>query len=295
MSGTPAAEFDVDAALVAVLLRDQHPDLADLPIVLFDSGWDNMMFRLGDTYCVRLPRRRVSAEILVHEQEWLPVLAPRLPLPVSVPVRIGLPAHSYPWRWSVLEWITGEAADLAPPLSGEAPVLAEFLRALHQPAPANAPVNPVRGCPLASRRALVDKRLARLRTSSDAISPAVDQAWQASLAALPCAEPRWVHGDLHARNVLTDGGQLCAIIDWGDLTAGDVATDLAGIWALFDDPSARAQALTIYGATGDQVARAKGWAVLFGAILLETGRVDNPRHAQMGVDTLRRVADDGPT
>lgn len=33
----------------------------------------------------------------------------------------------------------GEAADLAPPDASEAPVLAQFLRAVHQPAPATAP------------------------------------------------------------------------------------------------------------------------------------------------------------
>ena len=36
--------------------------------------------------------------------------------------------------------------------------------------------------------------------------------------------------------------------------------------------------------------RAKGWAVLFGVILLETGLHDNPRNAVIGERTLRCVA-----
>ena len=45
---TPAAEVDVDVPLVAALLRDQHPDLADLPMAVAANGWDNVVVRLGD-------------------------------------------------------------------------------------------------------------------------------------------------------------------------------------------------------------------------------------------------------
>jgi hypothetical protein len=37
------------------------------------------------------------------------------------------------------------------------------------------------------------------------------------------------------------------------------------------------------------LARARGWAVMYGVLLLETGRHDHPRHAKMGADTLRRL------
>jgi hypothetical protein len=40
-------------------------------------------------------------------------------------------------------------------------------------------------------------------------------------------------------------------------------------------------------------ARAKGWALLFGVLLLATGLVDHPRHAAIGERTLRRVVE-GP-
>ncbi|MFH7029495.1 MAG: hypothetical protein ACHBN1_29940 [Heteroscytonema crispum UTEX LB 1556] len=39
--------------------------------------------------------------------------------------------------------------------------------------------------------------------------------------------------------------------------------------------------------------RAKGWAILFGVLLLDTGLIDNPRHAVIGERILRRVAEDG--
>ena len=44
---TPAAEVDVDAALVTALLEEQHPDLAALPVPLVANGWDDAIFRIG--------------------------------------------------------------------------------------------------------------------------------------------------------------------------------------------------------------------------------------------------------
>jgi hypothetical protein len=46
------------------------------------------------------------------------------------------------------------------------------------------------------------------------------------------------------------------------------------------------------GATNAEIVRARAWAINFGSILLETGLVDMPRHAAMGLETLQRVAND---
>ena len=66
-AGTPAAEWAIDAALVAGLLAEQHPDLADLPLREVDAGWDNALFRLGDDLAVRLPRRAVYPVAWISE------------------------------------------------------------------------------------------------------------------------------------------------------------------------------------------------------------------------------------
>ena len=67
----PEAEVDIDADLVRALLRDQQPALAELPCEEVGFGWDNVIFRLGDELCVRLPRREVVAKYIVTQMDEL--------------------------------------------------------------------------------------------------------------------------------------------------------------------------------------------------------------------------------
>jgi aminoglycoside phosphotransferase (APT) family kinase protein len=292
--GTPPAEVEIDAPLARSLLEDQHPDLADLPLELADTGWDNATFRLGGALALRLPRRALAAPLLLNEQRWLPLLQPRLPLPIPAPVRTGRPGPGYPWAWSVVPWLEGMPADLAPPGADQAEPLAAFLRALHVEAPADAPANPVRGVALASRAEGVEARLDRLRRMTSLITSEVDRAWRRALEAPEGGERTWIHGDPHARNVLVKEDVISGVIDWGDLAAGDRASDLASIWMLLPTPASRARAIEAYGAADEALwVRARGWAVLLGAVLLETGLEDHPRHAAMGETTLRRICEDG--
>lgn len=292
--GTPLAEQPIDEALVRALLRQQHPDLADAPLKLVDSGWDNVMFRLGDDLVVRLPRRRQAVDLIRHEQAWLPRLIKRLPLPIPAPGRLGKPGCGYPWPWSVLPWMRGRTADLSPPAPSQARPWADFLRALHRPdASGEAPHNPVRGVPLADRAHLIEARLHRLEATTEHITPSLWRIWRRSLDAPVTETAYWLHGDLHQRNVLVKEGKLSGVIDWGDVTSGDPATDLASVWALFEDAEARREALRHYGAAPDLIVRAQGWAAHFGSVLLESGLVDHPAHAEMGRCILRRLTTDG--
>ncbi len=123
--------------LVRALLRDQHPDLADLELREVDGGWDNQQWRLGDELAVRLPRTERAPALLRIEQKWLPVLAKRLPLPTPTPVRVGEPSRLFEHTWTIAKWVEGDPADQRPITRTEsAEVLAEFLSALHDLAPA---------------------------------------------------------------------------------------------------------------------------------------------------------------
>jgi aminoglycoside phosphotransferase (APT) family kinase protein len=262
------ADVEIDVSLVRALLEDQHPDLAHLTLTEVGGGWDNRLFRLGDRWLVRLPRRALSAPLVEHERRWLPELAVRLPLPVPMPVRIGRPGRGFPWSWSIVPWLAGE-----PLIHGrlDRPVrtaidLEAFLRALHQPAPAGAPLNPWRGVPLSAREPILQAHLDQLGAAVD--RAAVLALWRRVVATpVWSSPPVWIHGDLHPGNLLVDGGRLSGVIDFGDVTSGDPATDFAIAWML--TPAFR-QALREAGRNrptpldGDTWARARGWALALG-------------------------------
>ena len=285
----PAAEVDVSVELVRQLLAEQHPDLAGLPLGVLANGWDNMVCTVGADLLARLPRRALAAELVMHEQRWLPMLAPGLPLPIPAPVRVGRPAGRYPWNWSVVPFLPGEVAALAAPddLASAAVALGEFLAALHVPAPPDAPVNPFRGGPLAGRASRVTEHLGLVASGTEA--GAARAIWDSAAEADPWAgPPAWVHGDLHPANILVNAGQISAVIDFGDLTSGDPANDLSVAWMLLPAKE-RAIFWHAYGQADDHTrARARGWALSLALVFL-TYSADNPLMAQIGTHTFREV------
>jgi aminoglycoside phosphotransferase (APT) family kinase protein len=287
--GKPDAEIAVDAALARRLLADQHPDLAAEPLALLAEGWDNVLFRLGSDKLVRIPRRAMAAQFIAQEQRCLPLLAPHLPLPVPAPLRIGVPTAYYPWRWSVLPFLTGAPLDKAPLADSEATIFGAFLKALHSIPLTDAPTSPFRGGPLAERKAAYDDRSARLR-AKNLLSPEHDRIWTEALRATPATSRVWLHGDLHPLNLLGENGHLTAVIDWGDVCGGDAAADLAAIWVLFANSAARQAALQAYGPISAGLhTRARGWAAYFGVVHLDSGLTNAPRHARIGEAILRNL------
>ena len=276
----PPAEVAVDAALVRGLLGSQHPDLLRGEVTFVAEGWDNFIYRVGSEYAVRLPRRRVAVDLLLNEQRWLPSIEARLPIAVPAPLAVGEPSEHFPWSWSVVRWIDGTTVEARSLSRADAELIASVLRVLHEPAPRDAPRNQFRGVLLQSRREAVEERMARLDLGE--LLP----LWSASLGAEPCSESVWLHGDLHPKNVLMRDGALVGIIDWGDMSAGDPATDLACAWTLFE-AGARSAFRRAYAPTLTEWTRARGWAVHFGAAMLDSGE---PSHEEIGRRVLERVA-----
>ncbi len=278
--------------LVRALLADQRPDLADRPLRALASGWDNVSYRLGDDLVVRLPRRALAAPLVEHEQRWLPLVAPELPLAVPAPVHLGRPAAGYPWAWSVVPWLPGAPAALVPPADpvAAADALGGFVHALHGCPADGLPPNPYRGGPLAERDEALRSRVVALGDAVDAV--AVLARWEAALAAPAWSGPPvFLHGDLHPANLLVDGGQVVAVLDFGDLTGGDPATDLAAGWMLFD-PVPRERFRRAAGGPDDATwSRARGWA-LNHAVACLAASADDPVIASVGARTLAAVLDD---
>jgi aminoglycoside phosphotransferase (APT) family kinase protein len=281
------AEIEITADLIAELLREQHPDLADLPLTLGARGWDNQLWRLGNDLAVRMPRAtHDSDELLRKEHTLLPAIAPHLPLPIPVPQRLGQPSERFPRYWIVTTWVAGEPADRAPATRGAeaADILAAFLAALHQPAPDDAPTGRHgRGGPLTDIREGVAHFLNEATDRGLIADPdAVREVWDDALAAPDWTGPAlWLHGDLHPANLLTRDGNFCGVVDFGDMCAGDPACDLAACWILLPDGVIdRFQQSYSPEVDAATLRRARGWALCKALVCMLIG--DNGDHGRPG-------------
>jgi aminoglycoside phosphotransferase (APT) family kinase protein len=274
MTDASPPDLHVDEALAARLVAAQHPDLAGR-VRLVANGWDNAVFRLGEAHAIRMPRRTTSVGLTLNEQRWLPELARRLSVAIPAPVRVGVPAPElgYDAPWSIVPWLDGANAvgvDAVARAAAAAP-LAAFVAELGVPAPADAPANAFRGVPLVDRDDTVRVRLASGRVPGAA---RLAEAWNRALAASAWSGPKaWLHGDLHPANLLlTPSGSLAAVVDFGDVTAGDPATDLATAWLTFD-PRARqefrAEAERRRDVDESTWDRARGWALVIASAVVE--------------------------
>lgn len=211
-------EIEITADLVRDLLQEQHPDLAGLDIREVAGGWGNQMWRLGDELAVRMQRMDPTPELQLKERRWLPVLAPRLPLPVPTPVRLGEPSERFPKHWTVMTWVPGEPLDHGSISRGvhAADTLAGFLRALHVEAPAEAPIATDRGAHPRDCTGGFDYFFHAV--ALDDLADDVRAVWDDAVAAPEWeGPPLWVHGDLHPANVVVSGGTLSGIVDFGDM------------------------------------------------------------------------------
>lgn len=265
MSTSKMHADDIKVSLVRRLIATQFPQWADLPVEPVEAGgWDNKTFHLGAHMTVRLPSAARYAPQVEKEHQWLPKLAPLLPLPIPVPLAMGVPADGYPWHWSVYRWLEGEVATAGriADLSEFATTLADFLTALYRIDPSGGPPpgqhNFFRGGPLAVYDAETRQALATLDGRID--TDAALAAWEAALASSWHGAPVWFHGDVAAGNLLVERGCLSAVIDFGTSGVGDPSCDLVIAWTLFEGES-REAFRGVLGTDDASWARGRGWAL----------------------------------
>ncbi|WP_407342711.1 hypothetical protein [Pengzhenrongella phosphoraccumulans] len=84
------------------------------------------------------------------------------------------------------------------------------------------------------------------------------------------------------------------MLDFGDITAGDPATDLATAWMTFDASGRRRfqdQVTRLCGTDHDTWQRARGWALVLAVALLAHSD-DDPPFAVLGAHALAQVLAD---
>jgi aminoglycoside phosphotransferase (APT) family kinase protein len=277
----------IDERLARLLVGSQFPQWAHLPVAPVDvGGHDNRTFRLGEELTVRLPSADWYALQVDKEQRWLPVLAPRLPLPV--------PGHGYPCPWSIYRWLPGEPATrghIDDPIAF-ATGLAGFLVALrHVDAaggPEPGPHNFFRGGPLTT---YADETLRSVDAlASEIPRDAVLRAWDDAVAAGRWGDPVWFHGDVAAGNLLVRDGKLAAVIDFGTSGVGDPACDVVIAWTLLSGPSRDAFRAAL-GVDPGTWSRGRGWA-LWKALITLVDQLDDPAGAAVSRRVIDRVLAD---
>jgi aminoglycoside phosphotransferase (APT) family kinase protein len=286
-----ADEIETDVALMRRLLAGQFPERANLPIGLVESyGTDHDIYRLGDRLAARLPRIEWATRQAAKEAEWLPKLAPHLPLALPVQLAIGQPAEGYPFDWSICEWLPGENANgTIDDLDQAAVDLAGFIAALRQVDTTGAPRRPPggRGAPLVDFDRHVRRSIAELGDRID--GPAAVRSWEESLEASPWSgEEVWVHGDLLPGNLLVVEGRLSAVIDFGGLNVGDPACDLQPAWNVFTGESRKRfrEELQVDDAAW---LRGRGWALFQALTALAYYWHTNPGMIHQAKNALTQV------
>jgi aminoglycoside phosphotransferase (APT) family kinase protein len=273
----PDGRAGIDAALVKRLIAAQFPRWSDLPVTpVAVDGWDNRTYRLGDDMTARLPTAAGYVPAVAKENEWLPRLAPALPVAVPPILAMGAPGEGYPFPWSVRGWLPGEPADpdRIDDLSGFAVSVAEFIRALQRCDTAGGPPAGEHSWYRGASPAHYDGETRRCLV---ALEGRVDTAvattvWDAALAAEWRGEPVWFHGDIASGNLLVVDGKLAAVIDFGTSGVGDPACDLVIAWTMLSGDSRRAFREAV-GQDEGAWARARGWAI-WKAMLVLSGTTD---------------------
>jgi aminoglycoside phosphotransferase (APT) family kinase protein len=271
----------IDISLVKLLVSTQFPQWKDLAVrPVTSSGWDNRTFHLGDQMLIRMPSSAEYEASVEKEQYWLPKLAPLLPLPIPTPLALGNPMIGYyPWKWSIYNWLEGStvASGSVENLCELAAALAGFLTALQRIDSTDGPLpgqhSFYRGGSLTTYDTEVRQALIALKGKMS--TAAATKIWETALKTSWKDKPVWVHGDISASNLLIQDGKLSAVIDFGQMTTGDPACDLAIAWTLFKEESREAfrSQLKLDNNTWN---RGRGWALW--KALVVAAKITNPNN-----------------
>jgi aminoglycoside phosphotransferase (APT) family kinase protein len=278
-------------------VADQFPDWAGLEVrPVAQSGWDNHTFQLGERLLIRCPSARRYEVQVARDHRWLPFLRQGLSIAVPCPVAMGRPGRGYPFAWSVLEWIEGETALASPDLDLDqlaldlGTTLAQLQSLDATDAPRPGPASFHRG---ASPRMYEAQALAAIDTLPPPFAGAdLTAIWHRCTGSSWLGPPVWLHGDVAPDNVLVRNGRLAALIDFGQMAAGDPSCDFAIAWQLFAPP-ARAALRHASGVDHDTWRRGAAWALWKAAIRLAGHVSSTQSQLEMARATLRAILDDG--
>ncbi|WP_062290621.1 phosphotransferase [Demequina phytophila] len=223
----------VEDATVRALIDDQFPHLADLELGRRYTLEDHFAIRIGDHHGALFPRfaeddalfRRAADVIAPHIDRW--------GFPVSAPIETGLPGRGFPFHWALVDWVSASTAAFVPLHAASARDLGAALRAIHAPAPPDAPANPRTSAGLGSlveewERLLVFASLRGAPENRVLDVEATDALFRTGVETRVDVPAAWTHGRLEPRSIQSDRGRFAGVLIWHNFGAGDPAADLGG-------------------------------------------------------------------
>lgn len=238
-----SADHHLQPAVAAEIIGSQFPDVQPRVVSYLGEGYDSTAFDVDDRWVFRFPKREDVEQQLLLEIRLLPVLAVRSPLPLPAFSRLGRPTTTFPRHFGGYPKLRGAPANTVAagvtPFSEWGPILGRFLSWLHA-----YPADEVSelGVPVQHARELLEEIRSDAIGDFDNIARVAPSAplaeWHRfileaeGVTAEPSMPASLVHADLSAEHVLCDmtSRAITGVIDWSDVSIGDPAIDLAGLY-----------------------------------------------------------------
>ena len=283
------------------ILHRQFPQLAAEHVTYLGAGMDSVAFEVDQRWVFRFPMRAEIERQLFVERAVLPVLAPRLAIPIPHFEFAGKPDDDIGWHFAGYAKLPGHIATMVDQsriaLDAVAAQIGPFLSAVHAfPVAAAAKLGTqtvrledhfaeVRTSALETNRGLAGQVQA---LSTDAVERYIEKLRRFVTAPWPFT---LTHHDLAAEHVLLgdDIARVTGVIDWGDVSIGDPTVDFVGLFAWGGEALVRSVLAHYEGPVDERVLeRVRPWAAFRAVQDIRFG-LDNgqPEIVAMGIRALK--------
>ena len=282
-------EIEINDDIVRKLIVEQFPQFASFPMhKVYSIGTVNAVYRLGEEYCVRLPRLDWAGKSLNNEWIVLSAISQSVTLTVPQVVEKGKPGVDYPLVWGIYRWIQGDVyGSVFVDETEAAKALAQFVIELRK-------VKILSNAPKAGRKPLLDldeitvNAIAECKNDID--QQRILEIWRKLLTAKPWdGIPVWIHSDLLRPNLLVKDGKLSGVIDFGSAGIGDPAFDVVPAWTVLSSDESRGFFRRLLNVDCDTWNRAKAYALHQALLIVPYYRNSNPVFVEQAKNTINNI------
>ncbi len=237
-----------DADRHRAFIRERWPEVALDAFDPITGGWDCFTYLVDEEWIFQFPRVPGADEGLRKQIAVLPEIAREVSSAVPVPMYASADPACMGYRRIAGRPMSSSMDGIWPERLGR------FLYDLHLTPPEFVGMRPT------SATSVRDRFRGEVTSLGDHVLPLLDPDERAFAERVIATffddddnfrfAPCLTHGDIGPEHVLvTDGGDLSGVIDWGDVGVGDPVVDLA--WMLHAKPAEGERVLGAYGGPPD--------------------------------------------